>query len=653
MRRVRASQLAVVLGYVLVACAFTWPLPIQLGSHLTGEPGGDTSAYVWNQWVFHKEALNGHNPFRTDRILSLTGRIDLSQHNYTVFLNVLALPLISTLGVIASFNLVYLAMCVLTALMTYGLVRRATAATRFEAFLAGIVFAWSPVLVARSTGHFSLAAAAPLPAFMWALINAERDRSTKNAVLVGLCMAWAALCDAYFGVYCLMITGLYVAATMLRITRAPTPAGRRPWLWLLDILIVCVGGLVGGLMVGLGGEFSVFGIAIRARSLYTPVLVLTLLIAARLMLWWRPRVTRMPDLGPLPLKAVLVGMLAFIGPLAPVIYGTVERIADGRFVSPKVFWRSSPRGADLLSFFTPNPNHPVMRAVFSDLQTTAPTMFVEYTASLSLVALAVVITAFAVATFRPRAGWLWLTIGFALLALGPFVYVAGHNTFVPGPWALLRYVTPIGLARMPSRFAIVASVGVAVLFAGSLAAIGARWPERRRAIVAMVAVLLAIELWPAPRTLYSAEISRVYDTIARDPRPVRVLSLPFGVRDGVSSAGNFRPRSQFNQTRHEKALIGGYLSRISPHRTEQMRIDYPTLAILMKMSEAMPLSDTERATLVERGDRFVSGTDLGYVVIDARLVSESSRQAVIEAWHLEELERDQVLTLYRPAATAR
>src|SRR5687767_1013979 len=211
MRRVRASQLAVVLGYVLVACVFTWPLPIQLGSHLTGEPGGDTSAYVWNQWVFHKEALNGHNPFRTDRILSLTGRIDLSQHNYTVFLNVLALPLISTLGVIASFNLVYLAMCVLTALMTYGLVRRATAATRFEAFLAGVVFAWSPVLVARSTGHFSLAAAAPLPAFMWALINAERDRSTKSAVLVGLCMAWAALCDAYFGVYCLMIAGLYVA----------------------------------------------------------------------------------------------------------------------------------------------------------------------------------------------------------------------------------------------------------------------------------------------------------------------------------------------------------------------------------------------------------------------------------------------------------
>ena len=653
MRRVRASQLAVVLGYVLIACAFTWPLPIQLGSHLTGDPGGDTSAYVWNQWVFHKEALAGRNPFGTEQILSLTGRIDLSQHNYTVFLNVLALPLISAFGVVTSFNLVYLAMCVLTALMTYGLARRATAATRVEAFLAGLVFAWSPLLVARSTGHFSLAAAAPLPAFMWALINAERDRSTKNAVLVGLCMAWAALCDAYYGVYCLMIAGLYVATTMVRITRAAAPAGRRPWIWLLDILIVCFGGLVGGLLVGLGGEFEVLGIAIRARSLYTPVLVLTVLIGARAMLWWRPRLVRMADLGPLPLKAVLVGALAFIGPLAPVIYGTVERIADGRFVSPRIFWRSSPRGADLLSFVTPNPNHPVMRAWFGDQQAAAPTVFVEYTTSISLIAIVVIVTAFAVAKFRPRAGWLWLTIGFALLALGPFVYVAGHNTFVPGPWALLRYVTPIGLARMPSRFAIVAAVGVAVLFAGSLAAIGARWPHRRRAIVAVAAVLLAIELWPAPRTLYSAEISRVYDTIARDPRPVRVLSLPFGVRDGVSSVGNFRPRSQFNQTRHEKPLIGGYLSRISPRRIEKMRTDFPTLAILMKMSEAMPLDDVDRATLVARGDGFVSGTNLGYVVIDARFVPAAAQQAVIEAWHLEELERDRHLTLYRPAATAR
>jgi len=650
MRRELASRLLVVLGFVLVASAFTWPLPIQLGTHLTGDPGGDTSVYLWNQWVFHQEALRGNNPFGTEQILSLTERIDLSQHNYTVFLNLLALPLISLVGVVASFNLVYLAMSVLTSLMTYGLARAAFSVTRAEAFLAGLVFAWSPVLIARSTGHFSLAAAAPLPAFVWALMRAEQNRTPGNAALVGLCMAWAALCDAYYGVYCVMIAVLYVATIAVRVTRAAAPPPRGPWVWLLDILIVCVGGLVGGLALGRGGDFEVFGIAVHVRSLYNPVLILTVLVTARLVVWWRPIFSRIPDFGPLPIKAVLVGMIACVGPLAPVLYGAVERIVDGRFVSPKIFWRSSPRGVDLLAFITPNPNHPVMRWLFGDQQAAAPTQFVEYTASFSLVAIVVVAAALWLARFRPKVGWWWITVGFALLALGPFIYIAGTNTHVPGPWALFRYVTPMSLARTPTRFAIVAALGLALLMAGALAALGTRWPDRRRAITALVAVLLAIELWPAPRTLYSATISPVYDTIAADPRDVRVLTLPFGVRDGVSSLGNFRPRSQFNQTRHEKRLIGGYLSRISERRANKMRSDYPTLALLMKLSEPQPLTPADRATLIERGPRFVNGTNLGYVVIDRRFVSDNSADLVIAAWGLEEVQRDQHLALYRPAA---
>lgn len=653
MRRVRASQLAVVLGYVLVALAFMWPLPIQLGTHLTGDPGGDTGVYLWNQWVFHREALQGNSPFGTEQILGMTGWVDLSQHNYTVFPDLLALPLISLFGVVASFNLVYLVMSVLTSLMTYGLARAAFTVTRVEAFVVGVAFAWSPVLVARSTGHFSLAAAAPLPAFIWALVNAERNRTMANAALVGLCMAWAALCDAYYGVYCLMIAGLYVATTVIRVTRAPAPVTRRPWVWLLDVLIVCFGGLVTGLALGRGGDFEVLGVAVHVRSLYTPVLILTVLVVCRLGIWWRPRLMRLASFGPRPIKAVLVATIACAGPLSPVLYGMVEGIIGGQFVSPQIFWRSSPRGVDLLSFFTPNPNHPLMRLALGDEQITAPTRFVEFTASFSLVAIVVVAAAFWFANYRPKAGWWWLAIGFALLALGPFIIIAGTNTHVPGPWALLRYVTPLSLARMPTRFAIVAALGLAMLLAGALAALGMRWPQRRRTLTAVVAMLLAVELWPAPRTLYSAAISPIYDTIAADPRDVRVLSLPFGIRDGVSSIGNFRPRSQFNQTRHQKRLIGGYLSRISPGRVARMRAQYPTLALLMKMSEPQPLTDAEMSDLFARGTDFAVRMNLGYVVIDSRFISQESADAVIDAWDLEQVQRDQHLTLYRPAADRR
>ena len=651
MRRAVAPPLAVVLGYVLAALAFSWPLPIHLATHLTGDPGGDTGVYVWNQWVFHEEVVTGHNPLATEKILALTSRVDLTQHNYTAFLNVLALPLISPLGIIASFNVVFLAVCVLNAVMMYGLARRVTAANRWEAWLAGLAFGWSPAMIARTTGHFSLAAAAALPAFLWCLVNAERSRSMRDAALVGVCMAWAALSDAYFGIYCLIIGTLYVGASWLRVTRHATPAPR-PWGWALDILIVCFAGLIAGLLLGRGGEFTLLGVPIHARTLYTPVLILTLLVVVRAVIWWRPHF-ELPDVWPLPIKATLIAALACAGPLAPVLYGITNRVAEGQFVNPTIFWRSSPRGVDLLSFVTPNPQHPIARWLFEDPLALRPTIFVEYTASLSLVALAIIGLAMWHARYRPRKTWFAITIGFALLALGPFIYVAGFNTHVPGPWALMRYVPLVGLARTPTRFAVVASIGVSVLMAGALASLGARWPQRRRLIGAVAAMLLVFELWPAPRTLYSAEISPIYDRIAADPRPVRVLVLPVGVRDGTWETGNFRPRALFNQTRHGKALNGGYLSRVSPRRVQKMRRDYPTLDALITLSEKAPLDPDIKARLEERGDRLVTQGDVGYVVIDSRFIPPDRAQLVIDALKLREVERDRYLTLYVPSANAR
>jgi len=647
MRRALASRLAVVLGYVLAASAFTWPLPLHLGTHFTGDPGGDTGVYVWNQWVFHQEVVEGHNPLATEKILSLTPRVDLTQHNYTAFLNLLALPLISPLGVVASFNTVFLFVSVLNALFAYGLARSATSASRGEAFLSGLLFAWAPAMVARTTGHFSLAAAAALPAFLWCLINAERSRTARDAALVGLCMAWAAVSDAYYGVYCLMIAILYVAATLIRVTRSAPATSRRPWTWILDVLIVSLAGLIVGLAVGRGGEFTLLGVSIRARSLYNPVLALTALMLIRTFLWWRPHF-ELATLGRSPLKVAIVAALACAGPLAPVLYGLTDRIADGRFVSPEIFWRSSPRGVDLLSFVTPNPLHPIARWLTGDPLALRPTLFMEYTASLSLVALAVIAIAIWRGGYRPPKGWVVITIGFALLALGPFVYIAGVNTHVPGPWALLRYVPGFGLTRMPSRFTIVALLGVAVLMAGALATIGERWPRRRRTIAAIVGVLLVFELWPAPRTLYSAEISVLYDRIAADPRPVRVLILPFGVRDGVWETGNFRPRTQYNQTRHGKSLIGGYLSRISRKRVERMRNDYPTLDALIKLSERTPLDPLVATVLHDRGDALVQQGNLGYVVIDERYIARDRAALVIESFKLREVARDRHLVLYEP-----
>ena len=114
-RRWRAHLVAVG-AYVLLAIAFSWPLPAQLQTRLPGAPDSDTGVYVWNLWVFQYEVLEHRTlPYFTDRIFRASGRANLSLHNYTAFANVLALPLVRPLGIVATFNLVYLAMTVFTA----------------------------------------------------------------------------------------------------------------------------------------------------------------------------------------------------------------------------------------------------------------------------------------------------------------------------------------------------------------------------------------------------------------------------------------------------------------------------------------------------------------------------------------------------------
>ena len=286
-----------------------------------------------------------------------------------------------------------------------------------------------------------------------------------------------------------------------------------------------------------------------------------------------------------------VGAMVAAVLLSPVLYAVGVRIADGRWDSEPIYWRSSPQGIDLAAYVLPNPNHPLVPQAVRQWLTPRPDAYFENVASLTFVALLTILGAW-------RAGWriprLWggLALVFGVMALGPFVHVAGLNTYIPGPWAVLRYLPVIGLARTPGRFTIVLMLAVAVLFAAALCWLGNRWPRHRTRLVTIVGALLVFELLPAPRPLYSATIPTVYRHVAAAPDDTRVLDLPSGVRDGTMSVGNFTARSQFFQTAHGKRLIGGYLSRVSKRRVRDIRLD-PMMDALIWLGEgrdARPLA---------------------------------------------------------------
>ena len=186
---------------------------------------------------------------------------------------------------------------------------------------------------------------------------------------------------------------------------------------------------------------------------------------------------------------------------------------------------------------------------------------------------------------------------------------------------------------------------VAMLFA-------ARWPGSAgagrsiaRALVVAVGRSCCFELLPAPRPLYSAAVPAIYRHVAAAPADVRVLELPFGIRDGTSSAGNFTARSQFFQTVHGKRLIGGYLSRVSRRRIRDTRRD-PMLDALIWLSEGRELDPSRWRSLVETGPAFAERAKVGVRRDRLRRTTRAIREFAIRAFNLQLIESDGEFELY-------
>jgi hypothetical protein len=331
--------------------------------------------------------------------------------------------------------------------------------------------------------------------------------------------------------------------------------------------------------------------------------------------------------------------------LSPVLSATGLPFREQPWMGPTVWWRNSAPGVDLLAFVAPNPMHPWFGSLTRDWLASKPNGFNENVASIPWIALATIAGAMLWRRFRPPTGWPVFTIVFAIFALGPFVAIGSTLTYIPTPWALLRYLPLIGAARMPTRMTVLVMMGVAMMLAMAIHHLRcqSRYP---RTITAAIAVLLLFELLPAPRTLHSAEVPSVYRIVGADPRPVGLLSLPFGLRDGLTAGGDFSSSTQFFQVVHGKRLVGGYISRL-PRRAMARYQRHPVFSVLISLSEKQPVDPERIQAALDRAPRTLRNLSIGYVVIDTSRVSPELVDFAREAFQLRPVAVDGELELYR------
>ena len=639
-------HIAALAGYVCVALLFAWPLPLHLADSLPGPRSGDTGVYVWNLWLFrHEIVAHHHYPFFTFEILSFAQPVPLALHNYTTFANLLAFPLLPLLGTVPTFNVLMLFSEVLAAYAMF-LLARDTVHDTAASWLAGLLFAFSPFVSARVMEHFSLVQAAPLPLFALVLGRMARGPTLRLAVAAGAIVAWAFLCDPYYAVYCLLMAAFMAFHYVVMVERRP----QHLFAWrfvAIDFALLCVAGLIAGILIRGGGRVHMLGIRVSVRGLYNPVLALTLLAMLRAWLTLRPRFAwvRVPWLP--SARVAFAAAAACAAMLAPVLYASGESLGERSWLSPHIYWRSSPPGMDLLAFFTPNPLHPLWRGFGSSWSAHLPNGVVENIGAIPWVAIGVIAFAVFRRRFRAPAAWVLFTALAGLLALGPFIRIAGYTTYVPTPWALLRYLPVVGAARMPTRLTVLVMLGVAMLFAFALRHMRETGSSWRMPVCA--GALLLFELMPAPRPLYSARVPEVYRTIAADPRPVRVLTLPFGLRDGMGSFGNFSAASQFYQTVHEKQLLGGYISRLPRHANRQYR-SMVVMSLLADLSEGKAVARERVDAAIRRAHERRAFYNIGYVVIDRGKASPELMNFAMAAFDLQYVARDGDFELYKVPA---
>lgn len=549
----------VLLGYSVIALALAWPLPLHLGTAIPA--GGDALLFLWDLWWFRRAADGDTSPFHTDLLYYPNG-------TSTAFTTLA--PLESAIGVpfqwlglgpVACYNLLLLASAATGAWAVWALARRATGSS-LAAFVAGIVYGWSPYHQARFVGgHLNLASHQWLPLYILALFG------TIDALwLGGRAEGWQAQ----------SATGT-----------TPAPGWWRACGWAI------VAGLAAGATATTELTYAAF------LALWT-----IFYLAYRGWPLWRARAWRTLGgaFGPLALAGGLALLLA--APLLLAMLGEIRRDTSGyMFSSPLETLNYS---ADTLQYFLPNELHPWaspgLRAYVDQISGTPNVAERIVAPGWTVLALSVLALALA---WRRRAVrfWGWTLLLGAILGVGPVFHWAGRVFFTPFnasllfPYALLYAVPGFAIMRAPLRFAVLISLAGALLVAYALATIRARWPRLAPALLALSTALIVTE------SLVNVPLARVGPTIvdtalAADPTPGAVVDLPL------------TPRIDYlwYQTQHGRPIVGGYLARQPP---DPFVADDPTLRYLAQQTDERD----DAAVRAGTGLRTLQGAGIRYVVV--------------------------------------
>lgn len=186
------------LGYLALTGAVYWPVLTNPRSRILAD-SGDGTFFLWNLWWLPRTVFGGDNPFHTGAVFHPLGA-NLGFNTILAPVSLLSWPLQKVFGLAMAANAVQLAAVVLTGLGTY-LIATCVGATRIPAFVAGVIFAFTPYRMSQAPGHWNLNHTELLVFGLWALLRVYERPTKGRAAFLGLMLALTAWSDGYYSVF--------------------------------------------------------------------------------------------------------------------------------------------------------------------------------------------------------------------------------------------------------------------------------------------------------------------------------------------------------------------------------------------------------------------------------------------------------------------
>jgi len=606
-------HLLALLLYSLLSLALTWPLVTQLASHVAGD-GIDDPALAWNLWWIKHSLIDQQiNPFQSGWMFYPIG-INLAFYTLTVLNGLLSVPLQVGMGLVPAVNLLLLGSFVLSGygaflLAVYvmggipqrmgdsggeGISQRmgdsgwggggeadlrftlhsSRFASTLAAFLAGLLYAFSSTkLFYAALGQFNIASSQWIPfTVLYVLRSGRPGARLREPLLAALFLLLQAYAELTYASFLVIFIALFAGYRVAQITTWKGEKRKR------------------------GEEKERGGKNEREKR-------------GEEQMEEGGGGQRRRELLGLARNLAVMGLVFVIG-LTPVLANMLPDMrAEGDFLVEGGGFADI-YSADLAGFALPTQLHPLLGHLVRDLAADASLRpdggqwQVDKGQHLTLGLAGLALALLGLGAGRRRGAWLWALSAalFFLLALGPSLRIAGHDTGLPGPFRILQELPFFKGNRYSSRFIVMLLVSAVPLVAFGAQALLTRlaliWQRRcdgrgvqRRlgAAAGILAALLIFENLSIPLPTASMATPAIYDLIAAEPAGGAVLDLPLGWRNGFNVFGKqdlIIMAQQWWQTRHGQPILGGNTSRNPEHKFRYF-LDAPLIGPLTVLANAV------------------------------------------------------------------